>query len=151
MHTITSFLADPENDNVEDFMEDMNSLLSQETEINFKSIIEDESITDLPPSITDNILGDFSLVNGSQEETADNLGISAAVKVQIERETNNLKSKNQDSKQVLKESTDVVKNKESVSIEQNQENLNTLEPNISVEHEKKLAFDNDGQTLIDFY
>ena len=138
MLTITSFLADPENDNVDDFMEDMNSLLSQETEINFKSIIEDESITDLSQSISDNILGDFSLVNGSQEETADNLGISAAVKVQIERETNNLKSKNQDSKQVLKESTDVVKNKESVSIEQNQENLNTLEPNISVEHEKKI-------------
>ena len=76
MLTITSFLADPENDNVEDFMEDMNSLLSQETEINFKSIIEDESITDLSQSISDNILGDFSLV-------ADNLGISATVKVQI--------------------------------------------------------------------
>ena len=71
MSTIDSFLTQAENDNVTDFMENMTSLLSEETEINFDSIIEDQTIADLSQSISEEILGDLSMENNDMAKDSD--------------------------------------------------------------------------------
>ena len=74
--SISSFLAETENDNVDDFMKDMNTLLSEETEISFKSIIEDGSITDLSQAISEDLLNDLNIDqnNDLEERTVNVMG-----------------------------------------------------------------------------